>query len=74
MKWRPMTSAQISAHAQRIAARRRRNPARDARRQAQLTRQRRRVVWVPQYRDIVAGKRVVAAVYLGHKAVPTVAR
>jgi hypothetical protein len=69
-----MTSAQIAQHADRIAARRRRNPARDARRQAQLTRQRRRLIFVPRYRDIRQGSRIVASVYLGHKAVPAVAR
>jgi hypothetical protein len=56
--------------AKRIERRRRLNPIRDARRQAQLTRMLRRVIdHVPTYREITNGREVVAQVYTGHKAV-----
>lgn len=62
-----------AVQARRIAERRRKNPARDARRQAHLTRMIRRVVdYVPTYRDTYDDRgRIVAARYLGH--VPVVA-
>lgn len=55
----------------RIAERRRRNPVREARRQAHLTRMLRRVVdYVPMYRDIRNSRgEIVGARYLGHRAV-----
>lgn len=64
----------VAVRAWRIAERRRKNPARDARRQAHLTRMIRRVVdYVPTYRDAYDGRRnIVAARYLGH--VPVRAR
>lgn len=53
-----------------LAQRRRRNPIREARRQAHLTRMSRRMDFVPKYRDVRNGRgEIVAAVYLGHVAV-----
>lgn len=51
----------------RIAARRRRNPVRDARRQAHLTRMSRRIVdYIPTYRQLTNGSEVTGQIYLGH--------
>lgn len=56
--------------AQRIAARRERNPAREARRQAELTRMRRRILdYVPRYNDVYdRSGQIVRAFYIGHVA------
>lgn len=58
----------FKAHA--LAARRARNPEREARRQQELTRMLRRIDYVPMYNELTdrAGI-VVRATYLGHKAV-----
>jgi len=53
----------------RLAERRRRNPVREARRQAHLTRMSRRMDFVPKYTQIVRGYEVVGQKYLGHVAV-----
>lgn len=54
----------------RLAERRRRNPVREARRQAHLSRASRRVIdYVPRYRSLTNGREVVSQVYLGHVAV-----
>lgn len=55
----------------KLARRRRGNPVREARRQAELTRMGRRVIdWVPRYAQTTNGRgEVVAQRYLGHKPV-----
>jgi len=56
--------------ATRVERRRRRNPIREARRQAELTRMLRRMEFVPTYRDTVDGRgNIISSQYLGHVAV-----
>lgn len=65
-----MKADRYEAKAARVADRRRRNPTREARRQANISRMSRRVDYVPTYFDIVDGRgNIVRATYLGHKAV-----
>lgn len=54
-----------------VARRRRRNPQREARRQAHITRMRHRIVdYVPRYRDLVNGAgEIVRSIYVGHTPV-----
>jgi hypothetical protein len=52
------------------AKRRRLNPVREARRQAELTRMLRRMDYVPTYRDVHDGRgNIVSSTYTGHVAV-----